>query len=389
MWPGGIESRRYFDWARLPLADGDTPDELAAFARKAVRDAVADRAAPGSAVTSLLSGGLDSRVVVAELLDIGCRVDAITVTRPGTQDSAYAQRFAEAARVPLEKVPWASTAPGLSAGETTQRLLASAVRGRAPGRVFSADGGGETLGFLLLDDEALRLFAGGHRRRGAEQYLAHYRPVERLFDPSVYTELETVAVDRLESELKAIETPSLEKALHLSVLVNDMRCHLHEYFNRIAEIRVELLLPFYDRRVVASVVRIPPPLAPQLNHAFYYRVLASMPRIIEASPWQVYPGHLPCPVPDPDPPISQWAARNPAAGDRWGRQALRAAVGSQLPPFVRRSTVLAASVGHALRLANYDYLFRSFLGLQRLSHAASSWVVRGDDAPGPERAVES
>jgi asparagine synthetase B (glutamine-hydrolysing) len=380
--PDGIESRRYFDWARLPMADRDTPDELAAFARRAVRDAVSERAAPGSAVTSLLSGGLDSRLAVAELLDMGCRVDAITVFRPGTQDSAYAQRFAEAARVPLETVPWAPRAPGLTAGETTQRLLASAVRGRAPGLVFTGDGGGETLGFLLLDEEALQCLAGGDRRRGAEQYLAHYHPVARLFHPRVYPELETVAVDRLEAELRAIDTPSLEKALHISVLVNDLRCHLHEYFSRLAETRVELLLPFYDRRVVASVVRIPPPLACHLKHAFYYRVLASMPRIIEASPWQVYPGHLPCPVPDPDPPVTQWATHNPAAGDRWGRQALQAAVRASFPPFVRRSTVLAASLGHALRLANYAYVFRSFLELRRLSKVASSWVVREDEVAG-------
>jgi asparagine synthase (glutamine-hydrolysing) len=382
--PDGIEAKRYFDWGRLPTADGDTPHELAVFARKAVRDAVSDRAAPGSTVTSLLSGGIDSRVVVAELLDIGCRVHAITVSRPGTQDSVYAQRFAQAARVPHEKVSWASTAPGLTAGETTQSMLAAALRGHARGLVFSGDGGGETLGFLLLDGAALEFLAGGDRRRGAEQYLAHSHPVERLFDPAVYPELETVAVDRLESELGAIGTPSLEKALHVSVLVNDLRCHLHEYFNRLAETRVELLLPFYDRRVVASVVRIPPPLGPHLKHAFYYRVLASMPRIIEACPWQVYPGHLPCPVPDPDPPVTQWewAAANPAADDRWGRQALRAAFGSRFPPFVRRSTVLAASLGHTLRLANYAYVFRSFLALRRLNQRASSWVVREDEAAG-------
>ena len=103
----------------------------------------------------------------------------------------------------------------------------------------------------------------------------------------------------------------------------------------------------------------------------------------------MYPGHLACPVPDPDPPQTQWEARNPAAGDRWGRQALQAALRSRFPPFVRRSTVLAASLGHALRLANYPYVFRSFLGLQRLSQVASSWVVRDDAERGDERSGQS
>jgi asparagine synthetase B (glutamine-hydrolysing) len=376
--PDGIESRRYFDWARLPMAEGESPNALAAHARRAVREAVASRAAGGASATSLLSGGLDSRVLVAELLDIGCRVDAITVARPGTQDTAYAKRFAAAAGLRLDSVAWTSTGPGLTAGETTQRLLASAVRGRAPSVVFSGDGGGETLGFLLLDQRALEQLAGGDLRRGAEQYLARYRPVERLFRRSVYPEVEKVAVDRLESQLKAIGAPLPEKALHLSVLVNDLRCHLHEYFNRLADTRVELLLPFYDRRVIASVARIPPPLAPHMNHAFYHRVLTSMPRIIQTCPWQVYPGHLPCPVADPDPPATQWETRDPASGRRWGRQALEAALCFRMPPFVRRSTLFATSLAHALGIADYTYVFRSFLELRRLSQVASSWVVRDD-----------
>ena len=64
----------------------------------------------------------------------------------------------------------------------------------------------------------------------------------------------------MEEELRRIGISLGEKALHIFVLTNDLRRHLHEYFNRLPRTRVELLLPFYDRRVIESVLRIPPPL---------------------------------------------------------------------------------------------------------------------------------
>jgi asparagine synthase (glutamine-hydrolysing) len=374
----GVDRLKYFEWSRTELAAGETLQDLAEATRRAVRDAVAERAMPGATALCLLSGGLDSRVIAAELLDLGKRVETVTVAREGFQDTVYARRFAATAGVSIELVPWTPSLLGLTAGETTRNLLTAAVANKAPAAVFSGDGGGETLGFLLLNAESLALLGQGRVRAGAEKYLATYRPLRRVLKPHTHREVEKAATDRLEVEIRRLATHSLEKALHLSVLLNDLRCHLHAYFSNIVRSRVELLLPFYDRRVIASVVRIPPPLAPYLRHAFYHRVLDILPPVTAAVPWQTYPGHLPCPVADPHPPRTQWSASDPAAADGWARDCFHRALRADFPPFLRRSTTLAACVCHRTRVGDYGYAFRSILGFARPLALSSSWVTRYD-----------
>ena len=377
---GQVSRKCYFDWATLPLAD-EPVEELAVTCRRAVREAVACRVRPGNVQRSLLSGGLDSRVIVTELLDLGFEVEATNLAREGFQDQVYARQFAEAADVRLTSIPWTLDLTGVSAGVSTARLLGAAVSGLAPGVAFSGDGGGETLGFLLMNRMAANLLRQGRRRPAVDEYLRGRRPSKLLFTREVFNELKTVVNDRLDRELTGVGSASLEKALQIVVLSNDMRCHLHEYFSRLARYRVELLLPFYDRRVIASTIRIPPPLEPFMRHAFYDRVVEQLPPLLRSAPWQTYPGHSACPVPDPAPPRPQWS-QTPSRGDALARRCLRMALSPGLAPFLRRPTILAAVMLHRARLADYMYLFKTCISTQTLWERTHSYVVR-EEAPAP------
>ena len=373
---GAVHCARYFDWRSLTPAR-ESIDEMAAHCRGALRQAVESRAPPGARQICLLSGGLDSRVLAAELADLGRDAAAINVSPSGSQDQVYARRFAEQANMALTSVPWTQEMVGMSAADCTATLLGSAVAGLGNRCVFAGDGGGETFGFLLMKESAARLLNEGKARAAVDTYLDGYAPPRKLFKRAAYERIRTVAHDRMEEELRRIGISLGEKALHIFVLTNDLRRHLHEYFNRLPRTRVELLLPFYDRRVIESVLRIPPPVEPLMKHAFYYRILDLLPKLIRTVPWQTYPGHLPCPVADENPPPNQWSIKT-RFGDTLMRRCLEAALAPGFAPVLQRSTVLAAVALHRMGFGDFTYLFKTCLNLQARCGAGADWVLRDD-----------
>ena len=380
---GMVRTSRYFDWAILPLAD-EPVDELAAHCRFALRQAVASRAALGAKQTCLLSGGLDSRVVVAELLELGHQTEGINVAPEGYQDDVYARRFAEVAHIPLSSVSWSEDLVGTSAAACTANLLGTAVSRLGACAVFTGDGGGETFGFLVMNAGAAELLNEGKPHAAVEEYLSRYAVSKYLFKPEALAQLRTVAADRMAAELARIGTGLREKALHIFVLTNDLRCHLHEYFNRLPRTRVELLLPFYDRRVIESVLRIPPPVAPLMKHAFYHRMLDLLPPLVQAVPWQTYPGHDACPLAEENPPPDQWS-RKGRFGNALATRCLEMALKPGFPPVLRRSAVLAAVALHKARRRDFTYLFKTCINLHARCGGDARWVLREDGAaPVPE-----
>ena len=371
---GNVVNEKYFDWATAPLAD-HAVDELAWTCRRALRAAVADRAGSRVKQLSLLSGGLDSRVLVTELLDLGYQVEAINVARDGFQDQIYARRFADAAGIQLATVPWSPDLIGLTVGDSTARLLGAAGSGLAPGSVFSGDGGGETFGFLLMNLESAKLLNEGRPGAAVNEYLKNRQISKKLFKSCAYQQLSAVANDRMEQELTSIGCEKLEKALHILVLYNDLRCHLHEYFNRLQRSRVELLLPFYDRRVIASIMRIPPPLESFMRHSFYHCVVSLLQPLVGSAPWQTYPGHIACPTEEDSPPPNQWS-RTRINGNKLAKVCLRMALSPGFVPLLRRSTVLGAVILHWARQADYDYLFRTCINTQALCGGNRAYIIR-------------
>jgi hypothetical protein len=260
-------------------------------------------------------------------------------------------------------------------GDSTARLLGTAVSGLAPGSVFSGDGGGETLGFLLMNLESAKLMNEGRPSAAVNEYLKNSQLSKKVFKSTAYQQLNTVANERMEQELTSIGCENLEKALHILTLCNDLRCHLHEYFNRLHQSRVELLLPFYDRRVIASIMRIPPPLEPFMRHSFYHRVVSLLQPLVRSAQWQTYPGHIACPTEDDSPPPNQWS-RTRVNGNRLAKVCLRMALSPGFVPFLRRSAVLGAVLLHGARWADFDYLFRTCINTQVLCGGNRPYVMR-------------
>lgn len=366
-----ISTSRYFDWASVEGAV-ESEEALALRCATSFQEAMRCRIQPGTQA-SLLSGGLDSRLIVADLHARGCPVEAVNLAPENSQDLVYAQRFAAALDIPLSLVPWHPGVIGASAEESTANLLIAGQSGLKGRAVFSGDGGGETFGFLLMNEKSASLLRQGKLREGAREYLSGYQPPKRIFrERKMRNEIYAGIRRRLEEELQRFNHTSHEKNLHIFTLCHDMRRHLYGYFDRASEASTELLLPFYDRRVIESVIRIPAPLTAFLKHRFYHRMLDFLPPTTKAAPWQTYRGHAPCPVPDPNPPADQWSLRDGRKGN-FAFRCARVMLTTGFPPFLRRRVALAAMLAHGLGRANYDYLFKACINLASLHNTSTSY----------------
>lgn len=369
-WASGKAKRgRYFDWSRIEL-ENRTLEQAAEECARALRAAVRDRApAEGELAQVVLSGGLDSRCVAALLHEAGAKVRASTLRIEGSQDHGYARRFAEALGIELvEAAPKADSFP-LATGLDVVDLLSAAARPFLPGRIYTGDGGGETFGLLLL-----RADMAAQMRRNWKEGLRVYAS-RRQFPLKVFRRRwrEAAAKRPLEALEEAFAEYSHmppEKALHLFVLTSDLRRHLHDFFELAPRIGCDLAAPFYDRRVLMSVLSLAPPLEPYLEYRLYYEVLKRLPAVCSRVPWQTYPGRLPCPVPDEEPPLkTQWEwlkEQSPRRLRFFCRALARDLAGARIPMRYFRMTVVAAALALcAAGLGDYAHVLRLVLALSR------------------------
>lgn len=316
----GVRRFRYFDWSRMEFRQMSL-DEAADGCAAAFTAAIRDRAPrPGAAAKTLLSGGLDSRCINAVLHQMGVRIQAATLRIPDSQDYEYARRFAKSLGIELLESPYRLDVPRLTTGLTTRSALAAAAGPLAPGYVFSGDGGGETFGFLLLSPTVTSLLARGKQDDAIRAYLDGHRISARVFRRP----LRSVAARRPEEALRRAlgeysHLPA-EKAIHLFVILEDLRRHLHDFFEIAPQTGLELALPFYDRRVLRSVLRLAPPLEGFLEHRLYMAVLHRLPEICMRIPWQSYPGRPPCPIAEEGSVLkNQWELFRESAAERQAR----------------------------------------------------------------------
>lgn len=387
--PSGSRRARYFDWSRIELRSL-TLEEAAANCAGALQAAVRDRApGRGQPARILLSGGLDSRCIAATLHSQGHPLEAATLSISGSLDSYYARRFASTVGIPLHETPWDPALTPSLIGQITLAVLTVAARPFPPGRVFTGDGGGETFGFLMMKPEIMALLADHRVDAAIQAYLADHGASPRLFRRPFRELAETRPQSAMKRALDALRHLPPQKAFHVFLLTNDLRRHMHDAFETAPHHGFDFCTPFYDRRILHSVLSLAPPLDLFLGHRLHYEILRHLPEQFFRVPWQTYPGHLPCPVSDgqplPDRLVSQWEltrllSRRSATFFR--RRVTAALLSRRLPARVLRIPLLAARLlADGLRLANSGYLFRTSDQLAELLFPGSTVADPEDSLP--------
>lgn len=385
---GDVKSSRYFQWDAIAPVQA-TEEQAMAETYHLFQAAVRRRLRGDKTTFAYLSGGLDSRCVVAALRAADAQVYTFNFSLPNTQDQAFASAYAQKAGTIHQEVP-AEPWPNWSA------IMADAWRAlprrheqmpEHPDVVWTGEGGSVGLGYVYVSPEIVSLLRAGDLDGAIDIYLRQQKKVilTRILAPDLATQLKSHLQTRLHQELEAIHCADPVRAFYIFLNLNGPRRHLANHFNTIDQHRLEYQVPYYDTELLEYLTAIA--VDPCLYHRFYVKWLDYFDPTVREVPWQAYPGHVPCPVPIQNNLPDQWNA--PAS--RTHMQALKndllkrsAAMlsDSDFPDKVLRKPYLRMMRwAYKLDLGNYAYALKAALSYYNY------WKVSGGRCELPDSRV--
>lgn len=359
--------RRYWDWSAL--APSGVPErDLPAFVSEAFNQAVDSRLYGQPRVFAFLSGGMDSRLIVSRLRAQGTEVSALNMAPPGSQDLLFGRMAAQATGTRLFEFNGAGT-DFLTRRELAFRAWAAepAHAGLSPAQTrlaWSGDGGSVGLGHVYLTEEIVAVARQGDLEATARAIQSANRlEVSPRSFASRHRDLVRWPLEGIKEDLRSRNGVEPGRNCHLFFMLNDQRRHLVQHFETLHQHRLDLVLPFFDARFVSAVCSSP--IDPFLLHRLYNRIMAAQPFGLGHVPWQVYPGHEPCPAKSTEAARLQWDegwfdrdTERRMVRSRMLR-ALRFALSAAFPKeFLHRPTVVAAAALGALGVDRFGHLLK-------------------------------
>jgi hypothetical protein len=301
----GCVRRRYAEWPAGADATVAETDAIPILAERFVA-AAAERAGGDSAL-AYLSGGLDSRCVVAALARGGRRVQTINFAPPGSADLILGAEAAGALGTQHFEHHdgsadfWDRTVESVRAW----RAKHSAIGPDTP--VAAGFGGEGVLAPTNITAEMIEAARAGRIDRAIELYLRDFSNgvAVRLLRPHWRERLPELLVGSMHDEVRTLTTGDPAVGVRKLVLLNEPRGHLAGHYENLDLRRVEWTLPFLDARVLDIAIRLP--VDSLLQHRFYYKWMHALGPAVASVPWQAYPSSLPCPLPCPVGVRDQWS----------------------------------------------------------------------------------
>lgn len=360
-----VRADYYWRWNTLPAWRGSRADCVADLATR-FRTAIRRRRGGDGRVLSLLSGGLDSRMIAAALREQGAEVVACNFSPPGTQDQVYSGEAARALGCRYVSLP-------LERGRTPNLYVQLSEAWRAgiidsggpverPHWVFAGIGGSTGFGAVFWDEELIGYFRSGRAREGVEFFFRRmgWRLIERLYRRENLARMRECLVEGVLEQLREFPCEDPARSFHLFEMMNDQRRHLHVHWDNAAVHGMQFFVPFFDAQFLERMLSVP--LDWTLYHDLYYQWMQEFSAAARSVPWQVYPGHKPCPVPATQAFPTQWEASGKyVLGDRRsGRMPLDQILATRPFPqvlnrnylrYVRLRRALGGDYGYAIEAA--------------------------------------
>ena len=362
-----VSHSHYWKWSDIAEAPASELPDLQNALYEAFNTAVQLRIGSDRTTAAFLSGGLDSRCVVASLANFGIDVNTFMFASRIGEEEFCATEFARKIGVRHHIVPGSTWPPQwaqMIANAWQAADYGSPVRAEHPQLVWSGDGGSVGLGWVYLSPELVSSLREGDRDAAITQYLNRYGsavPARLLRTPAVAA---SGAVRRdIRSELDALPCSDPARSFYFFLLLNDQRRHLASNYEDIDLHRTEYQLPFFDWEFLSLAASVP--VDAGLGHGFYTQWLAKFPDAVTAVPWQTYPGHVASSIKIPVGLGNQWDPRLLATQRRrfhgkFAREALTTLFADPFPSqIVRRTTLAAVTTIHGLHVRNYEYIIHA------------------------------
>jgi hypothetical protein len=302
-----IYSSQYWRWDEIPQSN-QTEEELLEEAYFGFEKAIVRRLRTDTGTAAFLSGGLDSRSIVAELRSRNVSVHTFNFSLDRTQDQMLGAEFARKigsihTQVLREMNSYWSIMMASSLRESKYRNSWHVER---PQLVWSGDGGSVGVGHLYLSQVIVNLIRERKLDAAIKAFLDQEKlaVVKGLLKVNIAHYLSEIFELGIREELNDIHSDDPGRGFHIFLLLNDQRRHLSNHFEDIDLHRIEFHLPFFDGDFLSSILKCPVDLC--LGHRFYVKWLRFFPPIVTSVPWQAYPGHEPCPLPIPEGLSYQW-----------------------------------------------------------------------------------
>jgi asparagine synthase (glutamine-hydrolysing) len=358
-----IRRSRYWNIAQVPEEPISLADAAARvhslFSRAIDRRLRKDRTS-----VAFLSGGLDSRCMVAELVERGVSLHTFNFANEGTKDQILGDAYASVVGTihsrtprPADPVRWSMTMADVWARSPNR----STTPPERPGLIWSGDGGSVGLGFVGVYASVIELLRAGKRDDAVAKYFVEHEisvPI-RVFRRELSRTMHDMLHQSVREAFDEVRSADAGRELYFFRMVHDQRRHLVLHWEDLDLHQLEFHLPFYDWELIEAVAATPVDYG--VGHRLYNEALRFFPPSINKVAWQTYPGHEPCPIPLPAGAIDQWGARQKDIVRRKRRQQVvaetaRVMFSRSFPRSVLdRRYLLAATVAHWLGVGDYAY----------------------------------
>lgn len=301
----GTEQRRYHRWGEEAPLDISYDDALDLMTERFLA-ALSRRLSGRGVEEAFLSGGMDSRAVVAGLVRLGVHVRTFSASPEGSADDVLGAAAAAALGTEHVRHTRDFVRYNVNFAATAARHFPR-IPGETGGRsMWTGVGGSFVGGFVNLTDENVALGAGQIDERTAKKlFPALTRRLTRVLPDHALDRLRQRALCGILEEMAALDHAQPQRRTFLFHLLNMQMRHEYRHFETFAETGVHFHMPFFDAGVLDLVMRLP--IDWFLRHRFYNDWLARLSPAAVTVAWQHYPGHLPGPVPMPAALGYQWA----------------------------------------------------------------------------------
>lgn len=306
--PEGVRVQPYFSWDTIEEKPSH-PEDFSRRLHAAFDEAVKWRLGKQSGTVSFLSGGLDSRCVVASLRSLGAATSTINFAGEGSADGVLGRLAAEALgtrHFELRDGPYDFWERMVVAHAHWMAERAPAAQVPQPAQVWTGFAG-ETV--IAPTNITAPMLAAMREGRIDDAIAAHFQRtgstlLPRPFNRGVYPELRRRLHESFRVALAQRTCADPARRFHLHQLLNEARGNLAAHHDNLDVRRIEFIMPFFDAQVVT--LALSHPLDEYLCHRFYHRWLAEFPPAATSVPWQTYPWSVACPLPLPPGLRLQW-----------------------------------------------------------------------------------